>query len=68
MKIKEQLKLQKNIEVPFEVWRMFGKNCKVVTIAGDQASLGEDYGSLQELRSAVQWYVDQLDGKVKWEK
>lgn len=68
MKLKEQLKLQKNIEVPYHVWRMFGQNCKVISMAGDQASFGEDFGSLQELRSAVQWYVEELGGKVKWEK
>lgn len=68
MKLKEQLKLQKDIEVPFDVWRMFGKNCKVISMSGDQASLGEDFGSLQELRTAIQWYVDQLGGTVKWEK
>lgn len=68
MKIKKQLKLQKNIDVPFYVWRMFGQNCKVISMAGGQASLGEDYGSLQELRSAIEWYVDQLGGKVKWEE
>lgn len=68
MKLKEQLKLQKDIEVPFDVWRMFGKNCKVISMSGNQASLGEDFGSLQELRTAIQWYVDQLGGTVKWEK
>lgn len=68
MKLKEQLKLQKDIEVPFHVWRMFGQNSKVISMAGNQASLGEDFGSLQELRTAIEWYVEQLGGKVKWEK
>ena len=68
MKIKEQLKLQKDIEVPYHVWRIFGQNCKLIIMAGNQASFGEDFGSLQELRSAVQWYVEELGGKVKWEK
>lgn len=68
MKLKEQLKLQKDIEVPYHVWRIFGQNCKLIIMAGNQASFGEDFGSLQELRSAVQWYVEELGGKVKWEK
>ena len=68
MKLKEQLKLQKDIEVPFHVWRMFGQNCKVISMAGNQASLGEDFGSLQELRTAVEWYASQLGGTIKWEK
>lgn len=37
-------------------------------MSGDQASFGKDFGSLQELRTAIQWYVDQLGGTVKWEK
>jgi hypothetical protein len=70
MKLKEQLKLQKDIEVPWHVWRMLGENSKFITLAGNQASLTMegDYGSMEELRAAVEWYVDQLGGKVKWGK
>lgn len=68
MKLKEQLKLQKDIEVPYDVWRMFGENAKYVLIRGDQASFGEDFGTIEELRKAVGWYADQLGGKVRWEK
>lgn len=68
MKLKEQLKLQKNIEVPYYVWRMFGDQCKFIILAGSQASLGEDYGTIEELRKAVEFYVEQLDGSVKWSK
>lgn len=68
MKIKEQLELQCDIEVPWEVWRAFGKQSKKVLLSGDQASLGEDFMSLLELRTVVDWYADQLGGKVKWEK
>ena len=68
MKLNEQLKLQKDIEVPFHVWRMFGDQCKLISLAGNQASLGEDYGTREELREAIGWYVEQLGGKVKWDK
>jgi RNase P subunit RPR2 len=68
MKIIEQLELQKDIEVPYNVWRMFGKQCKLISIAGSQASLGEDYGTTQELREAIKFYVEQLGGTVKWSK
>lgn len=68
MKVIEQLKLQKDIEVPYHVWRMFGDQCKFITLAGYQASLGEDYGTIEELRKAVEWYVEQLGGTVKWSK
>lgn len=66
-KLKEQLKLQKDIEVPFNVWRFLGSDSKLILIRGDQASLGEDFGNIEELRKAVEFYVDQLGGKVKWE-
>lgn len=68
MKIIEQVKLQKDIEVPYHVWRMFSEQCKFITLAGGQASLGTDYGTIEELRKAVEFYVDQLGGKVKWSK
>ena len=70
MKLKDQLKLQSNIEVPFDVWRLFGSKEKngTITMMGHQASFGEDYGTLPELRSAIEWYVDQLGGKITWEK
>ena len=68
MKIIEQLELQKDLEVPHYVWRMFGEQCKFITFAGNQASLGEDYGTTEELREAVKFYVEQLGGTVKWSK
>jgi hypothetical protein len=68
VKLKEQLNLQEDIDVPWYVWRMFGTNSKVISVMGKQASFGEDYGSVEELRRAVEFYVDQLGGKVKWEK
>jgi hypothetical protein len=70
MKLKEQLELQKDIEVPWHVFRFFDGNTKKIVLAGDQASLSSegDFGSLQELQKAVQWYVEQLGGKVKWDK
>jgi hypothetical protein len=67
-KLAEKLKSHKDIEVPFEVWRFFGTEAKIIAIAGNNASLGEDFGSLNELRHAVAWYVDQLGGEVTWKK
>jgi hypothetical protein len=66
-KLKEQLKLQKDIEVPYHVWRFLGTNSKFILVRGDEASLGEDFGKIEELRKAVEFYVDQLGGKIKWE-
>lgn len=70
MKIIEQVELQKDIEVPWHVWRMFGEGAKHITVMGKQVSLTSesDFGSVEELRKAVEWYVEQLGGTVKWGK
>lgn len=70
MKIKEQLKLQKDIEVPWHVWTKFGDCAKKISLRGDQASFTNesDYANLEELRRAIEWYADQLGGKIKWDK
>ena len=58
----------KNVEVPWEVYRIF--NCKSVYLSGDMAGLSDngDAATLSELRLAVEWYVKQLDGKVNWDE
>jgi hypothetical protein len=66
-KLIEQIKLQKDIDVPWNTWRFFASSCKKINLAGEQASFGEDYGSVEELRKAVEFYVEQLGGKVSWE-
>lgn len=67
MKLKKRLVKYKPIEVPYNVWRFIGSNSKYINEAGNAASLGEDYGTIYELRNAIEWYVDQLGGKVKWD-
>jgi hypothetical protein len=57
-----------DIEVPYHVWTCFGEKAQSISLAGNQASLGEDYHSLTELRKAIEWYVGQLGGNVKWSK
>lgn len=68
MKLKEQLKLQKDIEVPWHVWTKFGRSAKSISVNGSQASFTNeaDYGTIEELRLAIEFYVEQLGGKVKW--
>lgn len=56
------------IPVPWEVWSLWGHAAKRIDFAGDQASLGEDYAKLDRIRFALEWYVDQFGGNVKWEK
>jgi hypothetical protein len=66
--VAERLKEHSDIQVPYNVWTCFGEKAKLITLAGDQASLGEDYHTLPELREAIEWYANQLGGKVKWYK
>lgn len=68
MKIIEQVKLQKDIEVPWHAWRIFGEQAKKITVMGKQVSLTNngDYGTVEELRRAMEFYVEQLGGTVKW--
>jgi hypothetical protein len=64
----DKMRAHSDIEVPFHVWRFFGEGCKTLIISGTQASPGEDFGSEEELRAALDWYVAQLGGKVTWNK
>lgn len=59
----------KDVSPPFEVYRFFGEKGSGITFAGDQAALTGtgDYGTINELRKAVEWYVKQLNGKVTWD-
>lgn len=67
--IKYKISQNTPIEVPWEVWRFMGERFKFVHIGGDQACLGDgDFGTIPELQTAIEWYVDQLGGKVTWEK
>lgn len=58
----------KHLEVPYYVWVCFGEQTKSVLFAGKDVSLGEDFKPVLDLQMAVEWYVDQLGGKVKWGK
>lgn len=64
-KIIDLLKEEELIEVPWEVRRFLQLD---ISIYNDQMILTEygDSGSLREVRVAVDWLVDQLDGKVTW--
>jgi len=66
MKLHKQLRKYEPIEVPYKVWACFGPQSKTIDVAGNQASLGEDYVDLEQLREAIEWYVDQLGGEVEW--
>lgn len=64
----DTLVVQDPIAVPWAVWSLWGGGCRQITFAGSDASMGEDYAGIERIRSALDWYVDQFGGKVKWEK
>lgn len=68
MKAIDVLVEQEPIEFPYYVMRFFVDGNRKITFAGDQLSIGEDYGTKDEIRDALGWLVDQLGGKVKWKK
>lgn len=56
------------VEVPYDVWRIFVDSQRPISIVGTEISLGEDYVSLDKVRDAIEWYVNQFGGTVKWTK
>lgn len=65
-KYKEIQKIGTNVEVPWNIWRFMGTPHKNIDTFGDQICIGEDYGSVEEVRNTIEFYVDQLGGKVQW--
>lgn len=59
-------KIGTETEVPWHVARFF-RDFKAISIMGDQISLGEDYGNLEEVRNVLGWLVGQLGGTIAWE-
>ncbi len=57
-----------DIPIPWQVNRFLDLDGKL-PVSGDQASLskGGDYGTLEDMRNAVEWLANQFGGKVKWE-
>lgn len=64
-RVKQIEKLQE-LEVPFAVRRIVGQ----ITLWGNQIEIGKDndFASLNETRYALEWLVNELGGKVKWQK
>lgn len=62
------------VEVPWHVWTTLGgvktrSKGHRIEIFGEDMLLDDakDFVSLIQARNAVEWYVNQLGGKVKWE-
>lgn len=61
-------KMGYEIEVPWDVaCYLANQESNKICVVGSEVSLGSDYGSLSECRAAIEWYVKQLGGSVKWE-
>lgn len=65
-KAHKKMKYVEPIKMPYNVMRFFVEGSREITFANDQASLGEDYGTIEELRDVVEWLADQFGGKVEW--
>ena len=59
-------KIGTEVDVPHAVWTKFSEQQRRCSIVGTDVSLGEDYCSIEQAREAVEWYVNQLGGKVTW--
>lgn len=56
------------VPVPWGVSRLIDIPKHGIEILGDQAYLGTgDAGTLEEIREALDWMVEQFGGSVKWE-
>jgi len=58
-------------EVPWEVKRVFpteGSRGLTLEVVGSEVSFGEDFVSIEQARTAVNFLVNQLGGTVKWKK
>jgi len=67
-KYKKIQEIGTSVEVPYNVRSLFASGKNPLDIVGSDISLGEDYGSLQQCREAIEWYAGQLGGTVKWSK
>jgi len=62
----QKIQQLEQIEVPWEVKRVFGP----VSLFGAQVNIGVDTDVVSEdqAKIALQWLVEQFNGKVKWGK
>jgi hypothetical protein len=67
-KYKKAQAIGNEVEIPWEVRRFFPGATKAISFSGSDISVGEDYGSLENLQAAVEWFVKQFGGKVTWPK
>jgi hypothetical protein len=58
----------RSIPIPWSINRFLGLDGKLL-VCGEQVSLSKrgDFGTLEEVRSVVEWLAHQFGGQVKWE-
>lgn len=56
------------IEIPYHIWSLFRADKASLRIVETDICLGEDFTTVEGARSALEWYVAQLGGTVKWSK
>lgn len=62
-------KIGTEVTVPYEVWVCLHERPTSLHIIGEQVQLGYgDFVSIEQARAALNWYVTQLGGSVKWQK
>lgn len=67
-KYKAIQELGTTVEVPMYAWSLFSDKAFNIEVFGDHVSCGSDYMSMVEARQAVEFFVKQLCGEVKWKK
>lgn len=68
-KFKAVQEINAKVSIPWHVMCILSAGeIKEIEVVGNQISLGSDFASLEEVRVAVAWYVEQLGGTVKWSK
>ena len=58
-------KIGTEIAIPYHVWTKLG-SVKSICVIGDEVGIGEDFCTVEEARTAIEWYATQLGGKVTW--
>ncbi|MBV6514199.1 MAG: hypothetical protein FMNOHCHN_03789 [Ignavibacteriaceae bacterium] len=68
-KMYEILRESTAVQVPYYAWTKMGGS-KQLEVFGNQTALSPeaDYATVEEVRKALEWYIDQFGGTVTWRK
>lgn len=54
-------------DTPWYVKRVMPDNFRI-EVLGEQLTFGQDFVTIEEAREALDWFVNELGGTVKWKK